>query len=53
MKPVYANTFGLRKVSGPQGEILIPAVPAFVGQVDFPNRRITFHTIEGMLPHEN
>ena len=22
MKPVYANTFGLRKVSGPQGEIV-------------------------------
>lgn len=37
----------------PRGQVLIPAVPAFVHRVDFENRRLELNTIPGMLPDEN
>ena len=40
-------------ITGPLGEILIPAVPALVEKVDFAQRRILFNTIKGMLPNED
>lgn len=40
-------------IEGKGGQVLIPAVPAFVEQVDFESRRLVLKTIEGMLPNEN
>ena len=40
-------------IATPRGQVLIPAVPAFVHRVDFENRRLELNTIPGMLPDEN
>lgn len=40
-------------ITGPLGEILIPAVPAFVEKVDFEHRCLLLNTIKGMLPNED
>ena len=40
-------------IATPRGQVLTPAVPAFVNRVDFENRRLELNTIPGMLPDEN
>ena len=40
-------------IATPRGQVLIPAVPAFVHRVDFENRRLELNTSPGMLPDEN
>ena len=40
-------------IATPRGQVLIPAVPAFVHRVDFENRRLELNTIPGMRPDEN
>ena len=43
----------LYRITGPLGEILIPAVEPFRREIRLADRQIVVSTIEGMLPDEN
>ena len=43
----------LYRITGPLGEILIPAVEPFRREIRLEDRQIVVSTIEGMLPDEN
>lgn len=40
-------------VETPDGEVLIPAVKAFVSGIDFEKKQVNIATIYGMMPNEN